>query len=451
MITHSFLFVFFKYIQPIWYFNLRPASDIPYWVDYRKLTEQEQALVDFDENYKSNESALRDAAYQAWQKGILSFDPNNKLEFSEKTPIEDEYRFVKKYFSPIWYIYVLLIRLFTFNNPFQELHGFFANLKTARVSLFGKVNKWTAYKNFQSNLVQSGALVSVVIPTLNRYQYLRDVLRDIENQDYKNFEVIVVDQTEPFQAEFYKGWKLDIKVVNQQEKALWKARNTAIEMSKSELILLYDDDSLVEPNWISEHLKCLDYFKADFSAGVSLSVIGSKIPANYSFFRWADQLDTGNVMLKKEVFRKIGLFDRQFERQRMGDGEFGLRAYLAGFIGISNPNAKRIHLKVASGGLRQMGSWDGFRPTNWFAPRPIPSVLYLTRRYFGNELAIWDLLIKVPSSIMPIQLKRKPIILLLASAISIVIAPLILIQVIQSWRKASKMIVEGSKIEFINL
>ena len=99
-----------------------------------------------------------------------------------------------------------------------------------------------------------------------------------------------------------------------------------------------------------------------------LPKIGSPIPGNYSFFRIADQLDTGNVLIKKHVFKKCGLFDRQFEKQRMGDGEFGLRSYKKGFISISNPVSKRVHLKVKTGGLRQLGSWDAFRPTNILGP-----------------------------------------------------------------------------------
>jgi len=96
-----------------------------------------------------------------------------------------------------------------------------------------------------------------------------------------------------------------------------------------------------------------------------------------------------------------------------------------------------------------MGSWDGFRPTNWFAPRPIPSVLYLTRKYFGNKLAILDLLIKVPSSIIPIQYKRSPTVLLLVSILSIFVSPLMILQGARSWKQASKMIYEGAKIEVL--
>lgn len=407
-------------------------------------------MITFDNQYKTEEAALHDAAYQAWQRGIISFNPEQKLVVAQELPVKDEYRFIKKYYNPVWLIYVLFVRLFTLKNPFREIAGVIATVRVKRINLYQSVNRWEAYSRFTSALMKSNPMVSVVIPTLSRYPYLKDVLKDLEAQDYKNIEVILVDQTEPFQKDFYDGWKLDLTVVYQQEKALWKARNSAIKMAKGEIILLYDDDSRVEPNWISEHIKCMDFFSADFSAGVSLSVVGAKIPVSYSLLRWADQLDTGNVMIRKDVFRKIGLFDRKFEKQRMGDGEFGLRAYLTGFIGISNPYAKRIHLKVESGGLRQMGSWDGFRPTNWFAPRPIPSVLYLTRRYFGRKSAIFNLLISVPASIFHLKYKRKPMLLLLASFLAIFIAPLLFYQVLRSWSIASGMITKGSEIDKLN-
>src|SRR5690606_34012180 len=146
---------------------------------------------------------------------------------------------------------------------------------------------------------------------------------------------------------------------------------------------------------------------ADLSSGVSLSVVGAEVPPHYNYFRWSDQLDTGNVLLKKDIFRKIGLFDRQFEKQRMGDGEFGLRAYLAGYKNVSNPKAKRVHLKVGQGGLRQMGSWDGWRPKKWNAPRPVPSILYLSRKYHGDKLSKLWIIPHILPSIIPYRFKNK--------------------------------------------
>ncbi len=102
------------------------------------------------------------------------------------------------------------------------------------------------WATFKSALVSENPLVSIVIPTLNRYEYLKDVLEDLEKQEYQNFEVIIVDQSNPFQKDFYNVFNLDIQLVQQTERALWLARNHAIEISKGEYILLFDDDSRVE-------------------------------------------------------------------------------------------------------------------------------------------------------------------------------------------------------------
>jgi len=65
-------------------------------------------------------------------------------------------------------------------------------------------------------------------------------------------------------------------------------------------------------------------------------------------------------------------------------------------------------------------------------------------------MAMYDLLIKVPSSIIPFQYKRRPAILLLVNILSIFVSPLIILQVVASWRQASKMIYEGAKIEILS-
>ena len=217
----------------------------------------------------------------------------------------------------------------------------------------------------------------------------------------------MIDQSKPFQKELYNNLNFRNHIIRQEEPALWKARNSGIKSAKSEYLLFLDDDSRIAQDWIVEHIKCMDYFQADISSGVSISKMGAKVPENYSFFRWSDQLDTGNVLIKKKVFEKCGLFDRQFEKMRMGDGEFGVRAYINGFKNISNPKAPREHLKTAEGGLRDMGHWDAFRPKNIFGPRPVASVLYFWRKYWGNKAAILSCINTMPFSINPYFLKGK--------------------------------------------
>ncbi len=439
------IFKFLKYLQPTSYFRLKRKHNGYSFPIVDQLDQVIKNQVPVDASYSSKYAQDYDQSWRLLHKGYIG-DAATYHKF-EKVPIVDEYHFSRKNFHSVWVLYVLLVRLLSFKNPFREISAFFKTRHVRRVNEHNSPVEYDRYKEFDSQLIQARPLVSVVIPTLNRYIYLKDVLLDLEKQDFDNFEVIIVDQSEPFQKEFYKDFDLKIQLIHQEEKALWLARNIAIKRSEGDYILLFDDDSRVDSDWISQHLKTLDFFNADLSSGVSISTHGAKVPASYSHFSISNQLDTGNVLLKKSVFKDIGLFDRQFEKQRMGDGEFGLRAYLAGYTNISNPFAKRLHLKVGSGGLREMGSWDGFRPKKWFDPRPIPSVVYLFRKYHGDKAARWALLKTVPSSIIPYKYKRSSIMMMLGVVISIFLLPIVLLQVRKSWKLASQKLSEGAKIE----
>lgn len=444
------IFRFLKYIKPTWCFNLQPVKDFSYFPNEETLAIVGVTLVK-DTNYQSLEAQKRDLAWRAFQLGFISKEQQNGMAAWDASPlpVADEYRFVAKNYHKAWSLYVLFFRLFSFKNPVKEIVGFLRAKNVTREDFSKDFVVYSDYDTFESELVTAQPLISVIIPTLNRYNYLKDVFKDLEQQTYKHFEVIVVDQTDAFNAAFYKDWNLDLKFWFQEEKALWKARNEAIQSAKGAYILLYDDDSLVENDWIEQHLKTLDYFQADLSSGVSISTVGAEVPVHYSYFRWSDQLDTGNVLLKKDIFSTIGLFDRQFEKQRMGDGEFGLRAYLAGYKNISNPRAKRIHLKVSQGGLRQMGSWDGWRPKSLLAPRPVPSVLYLSRKYFGDKLSVMMLLVHVFPSYIPYKFKNNKYLKLISFLLLPFLLPLVLFQVIKSWNLAGSKIKQGSLIETI--
>lgn len=435
------IFNYLKYLKPVWYFNLASSKDFCYFPSDKQLKEK-GFYLEKDTSYKSKVAQNYDLAWNAFQSGFISDTNEEGLNIWQKKsfPIEDEYRFLRKNFHKAWIIYALLLRLITFHNPYKEIVGFLKTRKVKRVDYSKNILNDTSYEKFESQLVASNPFISVVIPTLNRYEYLKDVLKDLENQTYKNFEVIIVDQTDDFRAAFYEGWNLDLKFWFQEDKALWKARNEAIQSAKGDYILLYDDDSLVEKDWIYEHLKCLDFYKADLSSGVSISTVGAEVPKHYNYFRWSDQLDTGNVLLKKEIFYVIGFFDLHFEKQRMGDGEYGLRCYLNGYKNISNYKAKRIHLKVSQGGLRQMGSWDGWRPKKLFGPRPVPSVLYLSRKYFGNKLSVFYVVKTVLPSLVPYRLKSSKVLKLVSFIFLPIFLPLVLFQVLKSWHEASKML-----------
>ena len=435
-------FSFLAYLQPTHYFRRLNKSGVSVFPIVKLLPPSVLTSLVIDTRYSSSTARDYDLSWQAVQKGYVG--TAETYSAFDSLPLKDNYIFARKHFHSVWVFFVCIIRLLSFHNPFKECKAWYTTRAIKR-SVYKTPIVNEGWDDSESPLIKEAPLVSVIIPTLNRYGYLKDVLKDLERQDYPHFEVVVVDQSEPFQSEFYKDFDLKMTIIRQEEKALWLARNTAIEKAQGTLIALSEDDVRIASDWIRLHLKCLDFFEAQVSAGV-FHPVGQEIPKDRAFFALASQFATGNAMLYKSVFKSVGLFDRQFEKQRMGDGEFGMRVYLEGIRSISNPLASCIDVKAGTGGLREMGSWDAFRPATFFAPRPIPSVIYYFRRYFGTAATKMALLRMVPLSIFPYQFKKNKPLLVIGVFLTVLLIPLVLYQVAKASRLATIKLKEGPRI-----
>ena len=431
------MFSFIKYIKPFWYFRLAykmPNAVLLDEVKLRKMVDQQ--LLDAG-NFNLESSFLLDLAYQALELGYIpeqNSRPNVQNIVVEN--LADNYRFIYRHFGKIKALYVMILRICFLNNPFKECYNFLSN-GSPRIK-----NKETAnIPDFSDVFVDTSQKVSVIIPTLNRYEYLKDVLLDLKKQTYKNFDVWVCDQSDEFKEDFYNNWKLELHVIQQKEKALWYARNRCIESSNSDFLLFFDDDSRVEEDWIENHIKSCKHVDCLISAGITNTISGGGNSAKSEYFHLSESLDTGNVMIHRSIFNKTGFFDTKFERMRMGDGEFGLRSYLTGNRIISNPLAPRLHLKVESGGLRQMGAWDAIHNIGLFKPKPIPSSLYFARKHFDQNTALIYGLTQLPKAFIPYSKKNSKIqVKFLYYLVSLIFSPLLLINFMQSWSVSNKIL-----------
>jgi glycosyltransferase involved in cell wall biosynthesis len=328
----------------------------------------------------------------------------------EAPPLSEHDRFVflNRLFARKWVSYAALRRAAAGHNPIAVARGYRSAAATCRaVPRPGDIARVVTRERVEAPTDPS---VTVVLPTLGRYELLRPLLEQVRGQTIRPLEVIVIDQNDPDLRDhqlYSEFGAINLRVIFQEERGQWLARNAAVLASKGDWIAFLDDDSEIEPDFIHEHLEGLARYNADLSTGASNAVIGAPVPANYAFFRVADQWDSGNGMCHRKLLEQFGLFDQQFDRQRRGDAEFGLRVQLGGGLVIHNPHAVRVHLKAAEGGLRTFGSWDGFRHRDRSSPLPLPSVVYYARRYHSRRQLREDLLIGVSQAIVPYELKRR--------------------------------------------
>lgn len=440
---------FFIYRNPIWNFNLdRNNNNISILHETPSYLEE---TIDKNVIYENKLTYKLDSACQLFFAGYIN-KKKSRIVFKIKyIPINDNYILLARFSKKRWLFITWIFRIIELNNPIRETVGLIKSFRIKKVSnqrLKRRIKKFTELelKTFHSTILDSNPVISVIIPTLNRYDHLNNVLKDLEKQDYKNLEIIIVDQSDNFDREFYSNWILDIKYIRQEEKALWLARNQAVKNSRGNFILLSEDDVRFNHNFISNHLKIIDFYNCDISNGPLLP-IGTSLHSKKGGFKISDQFPAGNSMLKRKVFEKVGLFDRQFEKQRMGDGEFGTRCYIYGLFAVLNPLSPCIDVKATSGGLREMGSWDSWRPKSIFSLRPIPSVLYYSRKYWGNKLSIINAVLTLPRSISPYSLKKSVFGKLLSYFLFILFFPIFLVQFIISWRTATKMLTQGELID----
>jgi glycosyltransferase involved in cell wall biosynthesis len=94
-------------------------------------------------------------------------------------------------------------------------------------------------------------LVSVVIPTYNRFEYLKNTIKSVENQDYQDIEIIVVNDCST-QEQYYDHYWGDVTIIHLQENTkktfgfpcVNHVRNEGIKNSNGKYIAFCDDDDI---------------------------------------------------------------------------------------------------------------------------------------------------------------------------------------------------------------
>lgn len=104
-------------------------------------------------------------------------------------------------------------------------------------------------------------LVSLIMPTLNRYDDIYLLMDSLVKQKYKNFELIVIDQNKNDKVkEIVNKYndKIDIKFIKSEIPGLSYNRNLGIKIASGEVIAFPDDDCIYEDDTIEN---VVNFFK----------------------------------------------------------------------------------------------------------------------------------------------------------------------------------------------
>jgi glycosyltransferase involved in cell wall biosynthesis len=385
-------------VEAMWMLNCDPdpTIDSTSWrLSLRAALIPAAVLRKFDfvrPEFESLDAASLELGHRLILNGVLirhapELIPDNVEISKSEIPFDDQIKFIAARYGSFWLRWAIFRSIL--NGKIKLSAGFKVLNKKSAAN--GKVPPYRAKVDADSGIF--AGTVSIVIPTLDRYPYLRKLLSQLRNQTVKPIEILVIDQTaqehrdRSIAAEFSD---LPLQVFYRDQPGQCSSRNAALQIATGEYILFLDDDSEVPDNLIENHLKSLQFFRADASSGVAEEAGAGPIPENFKLIRASDVFPTNNTMIHNSVLQQSGLFDLAYERGQRADGDLGMRIYLSGALMVLNPEIQIYHHHAPQGGLRahKARKITYASSRNNLLVRHLPSVteVYLAQRYFPPEV-----------------------------------------------------------------
>jgi GT2 family glycosyltransferase/glycosyltransferase involved in cell wall biosynthesis len=176
---------------------------------------------------------------------------------------------------------------------------------------------------------------SIIIPTFERHSQLSRLFETLSIQTFRDFEVVVVDQSTKSWDGSKKDWGFELCYLKTDIIGAVKARNVAGFYALGKIFAFTDDDCEPYSNWLENGGK---YFRDQTVVGIEGLIISDKM--NNCNYRAVSNLDfngigfmTANLMVRADIFNTIDGFDEIFDNPHFReDTDFGWRALQHGKI-----------------------------------------------------------------------------------------------------------------------
>ena len=219
--------------------------------------------------------------------------------------------------------------------------------------------------------LQNEPKVSIVIPTKNNKSLLKRCLESLENNtNYKNFEIIIVDNNSSDEKtlEYYDS--LDYTIISYKDPFNFsKMNNLGVGKAQGDYILcLNDDTKAIDPDWLTEMVSIcqqsdvgivgakllhsngtIQHAGAVFlKSGSGFHIFENILENDVGFFNLHNVIRdfsavTGACLLiKKSIFEKIDGYDDNFDLF-YGDADLCLKTLKVGFHVVYTPFARLLH------------------------------------------------------------------------------------------------------------
>ena len=200
-------------------------------------------------------------------------------------------------------------------------------------------------------------LISIITVVFNGEKYIESAIQSVINQNYDNVEYIIIDGgSNDSTVKIIKKYINEIDyVVSERDNGIYDAMNKGITLCNGNIIGILNSDDYYSDDIFNEIVNPLKYNNYDLIHGDirliynRVTKIHSTRKMNYLFKYITTPFKHPSLFIKKDVYKKIGLFDLNFKI--VSDYDFMLRCI--------NNNVKVLSTKKVNTNMRMVGVTSG--------------------------------------------------------------------------------------------
>lgn len=290
------------------------------------------------------------------------------------------FKFVYQYYKTEWILVLFFCHVkYDLKIPFWSLITCFFSDK----NYLKKVDLSEIKVNSSKFLRAEKETVDVIIPTLDRPEYLKQVLLDLKKQSLIPKRVIIVEQDPDPNSESQLSeindldWPFEIVHRFVHKTGACMARNTGMLEVKSNWVFFADDDIRITPDVLE------NAFSEINRLGIYTLNLNCVQPEGKTVFHKIKQwgaFGSGTAIVASEYALQCR-FSEIYEYGFGEDTDFGLQLRAKGADIIYHPDIQITHLKAERGGFRGMHEmpWEKLV----LVPKPSPTMMSLVTCHFN--------------------------------------------------------------------
>jgi len=204
------------------------------------------------------------------------------------------------------------------------------------------------------------------VPTFLRDRVLEDTIQQVLDQAMPGDEILIVDQTpqhdERTQQFLEEHNRIgEIRWIHERRASLTHARNVALELASTEIVVFLDDDVILPSGYLDVHRRHHDGAFFDLISGPVFEpeVRGNPVetpddgPGQVVDTACKIDIRGSNHSVNVKAARQVGGYDEKLVGPaHYEENDFARRLFKAGGRILHVPECRLVHLKAPSGGCR---------------------------------------------------------------------------------------------------